>query len=118
MQGLWETGGPFATSCLAYAEVQSALASARRARRISERRREAAVAKLDEAWDIVTAYDADEPLSLLAGAISARHGLRTLDAVHLASALSIPYQQCVVVTWDDELREAALAEGLAVSPAG
>ncbi len=117
MRELWETGGPFATSCLAYAEVHSALVAAGRARRISERRRERAVAKLDETWEVVNTYEADEPLALLAGAIASRHGLRALDAVHLASALSIPVRDCVVVSWDTALREAAVTEGLAISPA-
>lgn len=39
-------------------------------------------------------------------------GMRSLDAVHLAAALSLGTSLGVVITYDDRLREAAEAQGL------
>lgn len=41
--------------------------------------------------------------------------LRSLDALHLAAALSIGFELGVLLTYDDRLRRAALDQGLAVA---
>jgi uncharacterized protein len=41
-------------------------------------------------------------------------GLRTLDAIHLATALSVAEQIGAVLTYDDRLADAAVAAGLEV----
>ncbi len=51
-------------------------------------------------------------------ATSSRAELRSLDAVHLAAALSIGPNLGVLVTYDDRLREAALTQGLDVESPG
>lgn len=56
---------------------------------------------------------ATEPLLDRAGDLEPA-GLRSLDAIHLATALSIGPDLGVVVTYDDRLREAVLAQGLDV----
>lgn len=55
----------------------------------------------------------DEPLLDRAGDIGPT-GLRSLDAVHLAAALSVIPDLGVVVTYDGRLREAATGQGLVV----
>ena len=50
------------------------------------------------------------------GALGARHALRALDAIHVATALALAEAGPVVVSWDRRLRRAAVAEGLAVYP--
>jgi uncharacterized protein len=55
----------------------------------------------------------DEPLLDRAGDLGPAE-LRSLDAVHLAAALSIGSELGVFVTYDDRLREAALSQGLDV----
>lgn len=47
-----------------------------------------------------------------------RHALGALDAIHLASALSLrePGEDVALVTFDRRMRDAALAEGLLVLP--
>ncbi|MDH4346273.1 MAG: type II toxin-antitoxin system VapC family toxin [Thermoleophilia bacterium] len=117
MRSLWRPDVAPTTSTIAYAEVRAAIAAAARGRRISPRRNEAAVAELDAAWELVYSVDVDETLSLFAGALAARHGLRALDAVHLASARSLAEGEPVLVSWDVDLRTAAAAEGLVLSPA-
>jgi len=72
---------------------------------------------LDSAWVRMYTHDLDDSLAVFAGAIAGRHGLRALDAVHLATALTVARANPVVVSWDRDLRRAAEAEGLAVAPA-
>ena len=54
----------------------------------------------------------DEPLARSAGEVAAEHGLRGYDAVHLATALDLGEEEVVLVTWDEELGQAAEAAGL------
>lgn len=44
--------------------------------------------------------------------------LRSLDAIHLASALSVPDTDIEVITYDDRMAEAARANGVRVSQPG
>src|SRR5580693_3186657 len=55
----------------------------------------------------------DEPLLDHAGDLGPTE-LRSLDALHLAAALSIGPDLGVLVTYDERLREAALSQGLDV----
>ena len=55
----------------------------------------------------------DEPLLDRAGEIS-RLGLRSLDAIHLATALAIGPDLAVLPTYDRRLAEAARGAGLLV----
>lgn len=56
---------------------------------------------------------ADEPLLDRAGEIDPR-GLRSLDAVHLVTALALGSELGVVITYDQRLGDAAVRRGLAV----
>jgi predicted nucleic acid-binding protein len=67
-------------------------------------------------WSEVAVVEVDEPLCLHAAQLTADRGLRTLDALHLASALAVADDDLVVATWDRRLWDAARAEGLAVLP--
>lgn len=74
-----------------------------------------ALTRLRSEWDAVEAIDVDESTSAEAGSLAVRHGLRGMDAIHLASAVLLAEAEPVVVTWDAALQRAAQAEGLAVS---
>ena len=74
-----------------------------------------ALGRLDAEWEAVTSVDVDDRLVHTAGSIAVRHGLRGMDAIHLASALSFVRAKPLVVSWDHALRRAAQAEGLAIS---
>ncbi len=69
-------------------------------------------------WGTLAAIRLDGRLARLAGSLADRHALTALDAIHLASALSLrePGEDVAFVTFDRRLREAALAEGLTVLP--
>lgn len=44
------------------------------------------------------------------------HELRSLDALHLAAALTLPQEDLVLATWDRRLRGSARAKGLQLIP--
>ena len=51
--------------------------------------------------------EVDEPLCLHAARLTADRGLRTLDALHLASALAVADENLVLATWDRRLSDGA-----------
>jgi predicted nucleic acid-binding protein len=59
----------------------------------------------------------DEPLLDRAGDLGPAE-LRSLDAVHLAAALSIGPDLGIVITYDNRLSDAALTQGLDVDSPG
>lgn len=112
---LWHSAEPIASSVIAYPEVRSALAAKLRDRRLTARRYGWAAGHFDALWEEIEIVEINEPLALFAGALAERHGLRALDATHLASVLIS--SAAAFVSWDDDLRRAALAEGVDVFPA-
>ena len=112
---MWELDTPLVSSAITYAETSAAIAAAVRARRLSRSGMTTALRALDGRWPVVVALDVDERTTRAAGGLAIRHRLRGMDAIHLASALTIAAARPLVVTWDAELRRAAHAEGLAVS---
>jgi predicted nucleic acid-binding protein len=71
------------------------------------------VEKLEQELGGVTLIRLDEPIRKLAGTIGPPR-LRSLDAIHLASALSIGDYPEAFVTYDERLAEAAREAGLNV----
>jgi predicted nucleic acid-binding protein len=113
---LWDRVDDVYASLIGYAEARSAIASARRSRRLDGRMLLAARAEVDRLWASIVAVDVDEPLVRDAGDLSDRHGLRASDAIHLASALRIAEGPTTFIAFDARLRDAAAAEGLIVLP--
>jgi uncharacterized protein len=68
-------------------------------------------------WTAIDAIEVDGALAEHAVQLAVRHRLRTLDALHLAAALSVGEDGLVFVTWDGRLHRAARAEGLHTLPA-
>lgn len=71
------------------------------------------IAKLEQELSRVTSIRLDEPVQKLAAAVGPPR-LRPLDAIHLASALSIGDYPEAFVTYDTRLAEAARGVGLNV----
>jgi predicted nucleic acid-binding protein len=92
-----------------YPEARAAIAAAARARRLSDET--AVVDAYEEVYAELRVIAIDEALARAAGELASRHALRGYDAVHLASALSIEADDVVLVTWDDDLGDAARATG-------
>jgi uncharacterized protein len=65
-------------------------------------------------FDVV---DFDRTLADRAGRIGWSTGLRSLDAMHLAAALSLSSRELFFATWDTRLHRAAREHGLQTLPA-
>lgn len=106
-----------ATSAISYPELcatvtawdpRAASPEARRARQ-----------ELERSWPVLFVLGVDEAMAHHAGELALRHRLRGMDAIHLASALEIAGaapEKLSFVSWDQDQREAALKEGLALVP--
>ena len=106
-----------ATSRLSYVEVRAGLASARRAQRLSPTGHDRAVASFETAWATMDVVELDGPLSRRAADVADAFGLRTGDAIQLATALEMARDEMVFVAWDLGLARAARAAGIVTYPA-
>lgn len=66
-------------------------------------------------WPAFGIVEVDERLAEHAASLTLEHDLRSLDALHLASALILP-AGLILATWDRRLHAAAGATGLARLP--
>ena len=67
-------------------------------------------------WPAFGVIEIDQDLVERAAALAARRHLRSIDALHLASALLLPQGDRVMATWDVRLHAGAKAEGVNVLP--
>ncbi len=113
---LWNVRHPAASSILAYPEGRAALASARRAGRLTPTGYRQALEDFEAAHSELVVVGIDDRLARHAGQVAEELGLRGYDAVHLASSLALG-PDTTVITWDVDLNRAANDSGLAVAPA-
>jgi predicted nucleic acid-binding protein len=106
-----------ASSILSYPEGRSALAAARRTRRVTHPAHARALADFEAVHRELNVVELDPSLARSAGQLADDLALRGADAVHLASALALGAARVVMVTWDRRLRRAAARSGCAVAPA-
>jgi len=119
-----EPGAPeFAAAAAAAARMASSritfveVARALRRRAATDDEHEAMLNHWSTAWQEHDVVDFDQPLAEHAASLAGYHGLRSLDAIHLASALVLPPAPLRFATWDRRLWEAARAVGLRTVPA-
>jgi predicted nucleic acid-binding protein len=67
-------------------------------------------------WPAFGVIELDQPLAEEASRLTVEHDLRSIDALHLASALVLPREALTVATWDRRLHAAAASAGLPVTP--
>ena len=84
---------------------------------MTARAHDRAVGELDALNAELVIVGVDEALAQRAGELADERALRGYDAVHLASALALGPGDTILVTWDRDLRNAAVDTGLAVAPA-
>jgi len=114
---VWGSGVHAATSRVSHAELACALAAAVR----NNGRHSQSVVDEDvvdgtflaERADFV---EADASVVDTAAVVGVRHGLRGVDAIHVASAMQLADFGPTLVSWDERQRAAARAEGLPVYP--
>jgi predicted nucleic acid-binding protein len=112
---LWNSVHPTASSILVYPEGRAALAAARRGGRLTDADYGPAIFDFQTHFHHLITVGVDDDLAENAGAHAEAFGLRGYDAVHLASALGLG--EVTLVTWDEELADAAASAGLAVAGA-
>jgi predicted nucleic acid-binding protein len=110
----WDSSYPVAASILAYPEGCAALAAARRGGRLTKKEHALALADFDDVFADLISVGVQDGLTHRAGGHAEDHGLRGYDAVHLATALELGDEDVVMVTWDADLRRAAMEAGLGV----
>lgn len=114
---LWDGCDAALSSRLAYPEVRATLAAARRNHTLDARGLAAALQLWEEFWSATRPVELRPDVERHAGELAQRHSLRGTDAVHLASALTVPTSELIVAVWDRRLHIGAQAEGLATAPA-
>jgi uncharacterized protein len=114
---LWNASDAVLSSDLAYPEVCSGLAAAGRSGRVAHRAAARAAGVWDDVWPGARKIAVSEGICHRAGSLAASRGLSGADAVHLASVLAIYEPGVIFAVWDERLRSAAVAEGVAVVPA-
>ncbi|HEY5709492.1 MAG TPA: type II toxin-antitoxin system VapC family toxin [Solirubrobacterales bacterium] len=72
--------------------------------------------RLKAEWPAFEVIDVDCALAENAGQIGWSTGLRSLDAVHLAVASSLPLAEVTFATWDLRLHRAARQRGMRTLP--
>ncbi len=108
----WRAALSVAAVSILYAEARAALASARRAGRLSVRAHAESTRDLRRLWAGLHVVVPDGPLCDRAGDLAERERLRGYDAVHLAAALESGAD--LLVCGDGDLLEAALDTGLGI----
>jgi uncharacterized protein len=75
------------------------------------------VEKVEGDWTRVDVIEVDRALAEDAARLAVHHRLRTLDALHLAAALTLADEGPTFATWDARLHRAARECGLRTLPA-
>jgi uncharacterized protein len=75
------------------------------------------VKKMESEWGLLDIVEVDQALAERAAELAVSRRLRSLDALHLAAALSLVDVDLTFATWDVRLHRAARNEGLRTLPA-
>lgn len=75
-----------------------------------------AVRAVREEWHMLDVVEVSVSLAEEAVELAIEHDLRSLDALHLAAALTIPHDDLALATWDRRLHRAARSQGLQLIP--
>ena len=112
---LWAIPHPGTSSILSYPEGRAALAAARRGARLTAAAHGRALEDFESLHGELALIGIDVQLAREAGELAEKFALRGYDAVHLASALSAG-GAITLVSWDEDLRRAAVRNGCALAP--
>lgn len=106
-----------ASSVVLYVEMRAALARIYQSARLDTASYRKALKSFETDWSNLATVSLTDPILRLAADLAERHLLKALDAIHLASALSLSrHQPLTVSAWDRPLLDAAIAEGLPTVP--
>jgi predicted nucleic acid-binding protein len=74
------------------------------------------VERAERDWLSLRVIEVDPEVTEQAASLSVKTGLRTLDALHLAAALTLPVEHITFATWDVRLHRVARELGLRMLP--
>ncbi len=86
------------------------------ARALMRSAKDVAVERFQADWSAFNVVELDMEVAEDAAELAVAARLRSLDAIHLASALAIDDRRLTVATWDARLHEAARERGLTLLP--
>ena len=112
---VWDEASIVVATRLARIESASAVAAARRDRRIRPAGEARAHAELESLWLEIDIQELDPQLEREAVGLVRVHPISGADAVHVATAIETG---AILLTWDQRQGAAAVAEGLIVIPQG
>jgi uncharacterized protein len=78
---------------------------------------DAGVRRVRRDWNAFRVIELDQVLAEHSATLAGEHGLKALDAIHLAAALEVRGEDLRVATWDVRLHRAAREHGLQTLPA-
>ena len=87
------------------------------ARAVARGGKRSVLADVERDWIHFDVIELDDALAGYAARLSIATGLRTLDALHLAAALSLGGDDVTFATWDARLHRAVREHGLRTLPA-
>ena len=106
------------SSVVAYVEMRAALARIYQSTRLDAASYQKALRTFEADWPSLATVALTEPVLRLSGELAERHLLKALDAIHLASAVTLQQDSGDPVGfsgWDARLKAAAASEGLTVA---
>ena len=105
-----------ASSNVLRVELRGSLARMLRSSRLDGSAYDRARADFEQDWPAMTIVPATGVVVEQAAELAERHFLKTLDAIHIASALALSRrgEELVLSSWDRPLLDAAVAEGIRV----
>ncbi len=115
----WKSSLGISTSAVAYAELLAAVYRKASETRVKKSLFQNVVSTFQEDWSSFIIVEVDNRLNETIHKVIANHGLRSFDAIHLASALAIGTavaDNFLFACYDERLRQAARAEGLETLP--
>ena len=112
---VWDEASIVVATRLARIESASAVAAARRDRRIRPAGEARAHAELESLWLEIDIQELDPQIEHEATGLVRVHPISGADAVHVATAIETG---AILLTWDQRQAAAAIAEGVVVIPQG
>lgn len=106
---------PHSTATIAYTETFSAFRRRVREAALTEPHYQEVIRRFLEEWPAYVRINLDESILERSRTLLERHPLRTLDAIHLASAIELQeqlHEPSVLISADAQLLRAAMAEHL------
>lgn len=110
---LWDSGSHLMSSRLLRIETRAALARGHREGRLFRKSNGQTMAMYEDLWSRISVVELTPSLAELACEISETTGLRSLDAIHLSSAIAVGAD--LLASADSDLCLAARQAGLSVA---